>query len=221
MGLQPKNFDFSEGKIAALPTASLPAERRRPLSASPCRRRAPSPGPSAPPRELAPERVRRRVESSDRRRISAGRRAGAPPAAGAPPRASFTAAVAARELCRAALLAGEHRQAPAAGTSSGSPVAGPFVFVHLLAELGSRQSAIVGQRRRKSMRPSAYQPHFSPATNQPPATSQQYFSLRTNQHQLPATSQPNRLMDRRGIFASRFRLTQNAWLVCIDRWRLF
>jgi hypothetical protein len=30
--------------------------------------------------------------------------------------------------------------------------------------------------------------------NQPPATSQQYFSLRTNQHQLSATSQTNRLL---------------------------
>jgi hypothetical protein len=29
--------------------------------------------------------------------------------------------------------------------------------------------------------------------NQPPATSQQYSSLRTNQHQPSATSQPNRL----------------------------
>jgi hypothetical protein len=36
-------------------------------------------------------------------------------------------------------------------------------------------------------------PDFSLRTNQPPATSQQYFSLRTNQHQPPATSQTNRL----------------------------
>jgi hypothetical protein len=31
-------------------------------------------------------------------------------------------------------------------------------------------------------------------TNQPTATSEQYFSLRTNQHQPSATSQPNRLI---------------------------
>jgi hypothetical protein len=31
-------------------------------------------------------------------------------------------------------------------------------------------------------------------TKQPPATSLQYFSLRTNQHQLPATIQTNRLV---------------------------
>jgi hypothetical protein len=35
---------------------------------------------------------------------------------------------------------------------------------------------------------------FSLRTNQPPATSQQYSSLRTNQHQPSATSQPNRLL---------------------------
>jgi hypothetical protein len=37
------------------------------------------------------------------------------------------------------------------------------------------------------------QQYFSLRTNQPPATSQQYFSLRTNQHQPSATSEPNRL----------------------------
>jgi hypothetical protein len=37
------------------------------------------------------------------------------------------------------------------------------------------------------------QQYFSLRTNQPPTTSQQYFSLRTNQHQPSATSQPNRL----------------------------
>jgi hypothetical protein len=37
------------------------------------------------------------------------------------------------------------------------------------------------------------QQYFSFRTNQPPATSQQYFSLRTNQHQPSATSQTNRL----------------------------
>jgi hypothetical protein len=39
------------------------------------------------------------------------------------------------------------------------------------------------------------QQYFSLTTNQPPATSQQYFSLRTNQHQPSATSQTNRLSD--------------------------
>jgi hypothetical protein len=37
------------------------------------------------------------------------------------------------------------------------------------------------------------QQYFSLRTNQPPATSQQYSSLRTNQHQPSATSQSNRL----------------------------
>jgi hypothetical protein len=37
------------------------------------------------------------------------------------------------------------------------------------------------------------QQYFSLTTNQPPATSQQYSSLRTNQHQPSATSQPNTL----------------------------
>jgi hypothetical protein len=36
------------------------------------------------------------------------------------------------------------------------------------------------------------QQYFSLRTNQPPTTSQQYFSLRTNQHQPSATSQTNR-----------------------------
>jgi hypothetical protein len=38
------------------------------------------------------------------------------------------------------------------------------------------------------------QQYFSLRTNQPLATSQQYFSLRTNQHQPSATSQANRLL---------------------------
>jgi hypothetical protein len=37
------------------------------------------------------------------------------------------------------------------------------------------------------------QQYFSLRTNQPPATSQQYFSLKINQHQPSATSQTNRL----------------------------
>jgi hypothetical protein len=39
------------------------------------------------------------------------------------------------------------------------------------------------------------QQYFSLRTNQPPAISQQYFSLRTNQHQPTATSQTNRLSE--------------------------
>jgi hypothetical protein len=35
--------------------------------------------------------------------------------------------------------------------------------------------------------------YFSLRTNQPPAISQQYFSLKTNQHQPSATSKTNRL----------------------------
>jgi hypothetical protein len=38
------------------------------------------------------------------------------------------------------------------------------------------------------------QQYFSLTTNQPPATSQQYFPLTTNQHQPSATSQTNRLL---------------------------
>jgi hypothetical protein len=45
------------------------------------------------------------------------------------------------------------------------------------------------------------QQYFSLTTNQPLATSQQYFSLRTNQHQPSATSQPNRLK----VFRYRFQ----------------
>jgi hypothetical protein len=46
-----------------------------------------------------------------------------------------------------------------------------------------------------SMTPSATsQQYFSLRTNQPPTTNQQYFSLRTNQHQSSATSQTNRLL---------------------------
>jgi hypothetical protein len=41
--------------------------------------------------------------------------------------------------------------------------------------------------------PNTSQQYFSLRTNQPPATSQQYFSLITNQHQPSATSQTNRL----------------------------
>jgi hypothetical protein len=37
------------------------------------------------------------------------------------------------------------------------------------------------------------QQYFSLRTNQPPAISQQYSSLRKKQHQPSATSQPNRL----------------------------
>jgi hypothetical protein len=49
------------------------------------------------------------------------------------------------------------------------------------------------------------QQYFSLRTNQPSATSQQYFSLRTNQHQSSATSQMNRLHIR-GLVGHRARL---------------
>jgi hypothetical protein len=48
------------------------------------------------------------------------------------------------------------------------------------------------------------QQYFSLRTNQPLATSQQYFSLRTNQHQSSATSQTNRLVVD-GVVASLLR----------------
>jgi hypothetical protein len=38
------------------------------------------------------------------------------------------------------------------------------------------------------------QQYFSLRTNQPPATNQRYFSLRTNRHQPSATSQTNKLL---------------------------
>jgi hypothetical protein len=50
------------------------------------------------------------------------------------------------------------------------------------------------------------QQYFSLTTNQPPATSQQYSSLRTNQHQSSATSQPNRLENRRNYLYRVVRL---------------
>jgi hypothetical protein len=43
------------------------------------------------------------------------------------------------------------------------------------------------------------QHYFSLRTNQPPTTSQQYFSLRTNQHQPSATSQTNRSEVGKGV----------------------
>jgi hypothetical protein len=46
---------------------------------------------------------------------------------------------------------------------------------------------------RTNQPPETSQQYFSLRTNQPPETSQQYFSLRTNQHQPSATSQTNRL----------------------------
>jgi hypothetical protein len=56
------------------------------------------------------------------------------------------------------------------------------------------------------------QQYFSLTTNQPLATSQQYFSLRTNQHQPLATSQTNRLQDSRDLCRPR--------LLCPRRQRL-
>jgi hypothetical protein len=46
------------------------------------------------------------------------------------------------------------------------------------------------------------QQYFSLRTNRPPATSQQYFSLTTNQHQPSATSQTNTLLAS-SVFRSR------------------
>jgi hypothetical protein len=48
---------------------------------------------------------------------------------------------------------------------------------------------------RTNQPPATSQQYFSLRTNQPPATSQQYFSLRRNPHQTSANSQTNRLQD--------------------------
>jgi hypothetical protein len=62
-----------------------------------------------------------------------------------------------------------------------------------------------GTRRSTAHRPpcslglsATSQQYFSLRTNQPAATSQQYFSLRTNQHQPSTTSHLNRLMTSKG-----------------------
>jgi hypothetical protein len=57
------------------------------------------------------------------------------------------------------------------------------------------------------------QQYFSLTTNQPPATNQQYFSLRTNQHRPSATSQTNRLVPEPelALMAGRSRLTSQPW----------
>jgi hypothetical protein len=59
---------------------------------------------------------------------------------------------------------------------------------------GSRQSGnnIEELSEKRSVQATSQQ-YFSLRTNQASVTSQQYFSLRTNQHQPSATSQPNRL----------------------------
>jgi hypothetical protein len=49
---------------------------------------------------------------------------------------------------------------------------------------------------RTNQPPTINQQYFSLRTNQPPTINQQYFSLRTNQHQPSATSQTNRLIVR-------------------------
>jgi hypothetical protein len=67
---------------------------------------------------------------------------------------------------------------------------GKFFFVSLLGEWAASE-----QLTDCSFGLSATsQQYFSLRTNQPPAISQQYFSLRTNQHQPTATSQTNRLL---------------------------
>jgi hypothetical protein len=54
------------------------------------------------------------------------------------------------------------------------------------------------------------QQYFSLRTNQPPATSQQYSFLRTNQHQPSATSQPNRLL----VWKESFWKVKSFLLIC-------
>jgi hypothetical protein len=55
--------------------------------------------------------------------------------------------------------------------------------------------------------------YFSLRTNQPPATSQYYFSLTANQHQPSDTSQTNRLYMSKGveIFELFFRYSSTHW----------
>jgi uncharacterized lipoprotein YmbA len=56
------------------------------------------------------------------------------------------------------------------------------------------------------------QQYFSLRTNQSPATSQQFFSLRINQHQPSATSQTNRLLIRdKNVFATLLKKKSIRW----------
>jgi hypothetical protein len=56
-------------------------------------------------------------------------------------------------------------------------------------------------------------------TNQSPATSQQYSSLRTNQHQPSATSQPNRVQAATKVYESVV-LRNSRWVLAKGRRRL-
>jgi hypothetical protein len=61
------------------------------------------------------------------------------------------------------------------------------------------------------------QQHFSLTTNQPRATSQQYFSLRTNQHQPSATSQTNRLLALANSYLATFDQLSTTFLCFFPR----
>jgi hypothetical protein len=55
------------------------------------------------------------------------------------------------------------------------------------------------------------QQYFSLRTNQPPANSQQYFFLRTNQHQPSATSQTNRLCIEKKAHGATIKTELGSW----------
>jgi hypothetical protein len=75
-----------------------------------------------------------------------------------------------------------------------SVVATWYVSLGMLETKPNQKNMIMLQLASCSLGLSATsQQYFSRRTNQPPATSQQYYSLKTNQHQPSGTSQPNRL----------------------------
>jgi hypothetical protein len=57
------------------------------------------------------------------------------------------------------------------------------------------------------------QQYFSLRTNQPPTTSQQYFSLRTNQHHPSATSQTNRLIHGQQVIKISILIQTRTWSI--------
>jgi hypothetical protein len=61
------------------------------------------------------------------------------------------------------------------------------------------------------------QQYFSLRTNQAPATSQQYFSLRTNQHQPSAISQTNRLQ----VWDQRTTKSKELGIELVCMWVIF
>jgi uncharacterized lipoprotein YmbA len=63
------------------------------------------------------------------------------------------------------------------------------------------------------------QQYFSLRTNQLPATRQQYFSLRINQHQPSATSQTNRLLDLDPLLYERFFFKENWFVNVVGTWK--